>query len=162
MRERNTISDDKVAELRMFVDSDRSPSLTEAANKYGIAVSTCSSLVSGISRSHVYPPKSQREFTRGRPRLSERKPHKIYRKPNPLIRSKTASSIAIEVLAQHGFPPSTMFELFFDGNFTTAVLRHGSKLFVGTTKRNCKMDSYSIEMGVRHAVGRAAKKCKDS
>jgi hypothetical protein len=46
--------------------------------------------------------------------------------------------------------------------FTTAVIRHGSKLFVGTTKRNCKMDSYNIEMGVRHAVGRAAKKCKDS
>jgi len=161
MRTLNKISDDKVAELREFMDSDRKPSLTEAANKYGIAISTCSNLVSGASRSHVHPPKSQREFTRGRPRLSEHKPHKIHRKPNPLIRSKTPSSIAIEVLADHGFPSSTMFELFFDGNFTIGIIKHGSKLAVGATKRNVK-DDYDIEQGVRRAVGRAAKNLKDS
>ena len=68
-------------------------------------------------------------------------------------------SVAIETLKDHGFPSSTMYEMFYDGNFTTCVIRHGKKLVVGTTKRNT-IDPYDQALAVRLSVGRAAKKLK--
>jgi hypothetical protein len=70
----------------------------------------------------------------------------------------TPQSIALEVMAHHKVPSTTHPKIYVDGNFTTCVLSDKTgTVGVGTTKRNPKLDEWSVEEAVRRSVGRACK-----
>lgn len=165
--------------IRRWLDDSPDTGLLDVAHKFGVAQSTVSYIARGLTYTNTYPrrckvwkPRSGAAMPVGKVikakftgasapafesaydnKFSDDTLAKTYEyKDNPV-------SVAIETLKDHGFPSSTMYEMFYDGNFTTCVIRRGKKLVVGTTKRNT-IDPYDQALAVRLSVGRAAKKLK--